>query len=488
MDSRLPIPQPYRVLLPRGTESSSTKVPAESMDYFRRPEKPSPDWVTIYPHVRSMYQIQGFKLREIMTHMEYTYGFKATRQMYKKQIKKWGLTKRAQRDATAAGTRSLTERMRRQYLLSRRDVNGIGITQQTQRRDISRPIIALELDVHTPEQALQQVLTLISNWVYGAIEMGEVKTRICSSSIEMYQTFTLAMELFSLDYGSLAGLAIRKVFIQLEDAIQDFNIDLTWNLVDMMYEMTMAGQNQLLGIFIRHFYSVAQQSLRAEHPLKRFASLMFRQTADQLNIIRVYNSKLLDQLAGHVSPQLYRQELHDSCIVRLQRQACLVPDVFITGIWNLKRSHINTEGYAQHWDKILSTRPQASEALRIDVMEIRSLAAKLLLQEILWHEDELYRETIILDAKRRLAWIEMNDGGVLSSHTNDNKDKVAAHGEFQKEEATSALHILHEILAIERHFRLTGLENEAYQLREDLIIKVEDFLDDILHDKTLIEP
>ncbi|KAK1254008.1 hypothetical protein MKX08_008003 [Trichoderma sp. CBMAI-0020] len=173
MDSRLPIPQPYRVLLPRGTESSSTKVPAESMDYFRRPEKPSPDWVTIYPHVRSMYQIQGFKLREIMTHMEYTYGFKATRQMYKKQIKKWGLTKRAQRDATAAGTRSLTERMRRQYLLSRRDVNGIGITQQTQRRDISRPIIALELDVHTPEQALQQVLTLISNWVYGAIEMGE---------------------------------------------------------------------------------------------------------------------------------------------------------------------------------------------------------------------------------------------------------------------------------------------------------------------------
>lgn len=407
--------------------------------------------------------------------------------MYKKQIKKWGLTKRAQREATTAGTRSLTEWMRRQYLLSRQEINSIGTTQQTHRRDILRPIIVAGPDVHTPERALQQVLTIISNWVYGVIELSKVKSRICFSSIEMYQTFTLAMELFSLNYGSLAGLAIRKVFIQLEDAIQDFNIDLVWNLVDMMYEMTMAGQNQLLGIFTGHLYSVAQQKLRAEHPLRRFASLMFRQTAYQLNIIRVYNSKVLDQLAGHVSPQFYRQELHDSCIVRLQRQACLVPDVFITGIWTLKRSHINIEGYAQHWDTILSTRLQPSEALRIDVTDIRSLAAELLMQEILWHEDEIYRDKFILDAKRRLAWIEMNDGGVLSSQTNDNNEKTVTYGRFQKEEATSALHILHEMLAIERHFRLACLEDEAYQLREDLIIRVGVFLDDILHDKTLIE-
>lgn len=476
----------------------------KSMDQHKRPERTSPEWATIYPHVWSMYQIQGFKLREIMTHMEFTYGFKATyvkkgvisnhntnltqrRQMYKKQFRKWGLAKRAQREATSAETRSQKEQVRRQYLLSRQKIHAIGTMQQSQRRDISRPRIALGPNAHTPERELQQVLTTISSWVYGVVDMGEIKTSTCSSSIEMYQTFTLAMELFSLDYGSLAGLAIRKVFLQLEDAIQHFNIDLAWNLVDIIYEMTMAGQKQLLGIFVRHLYSVAQQKLQAEHPLKRFAYLMFRLNAYQLNMIRLYNSKILDQLTGHVSSELYRKELHDSCIVRLQRQACLVPDIFVTGIWTLKRSHINIEGYAQLWDTFLSRRPQPSQLLRIDVGEIRSLATELLLKEILWHEDEIYRDKIILDAKRRLAWIELNDGGVLSGQINDNKDKPAACGKFQKEEATSALHVLHEMLAIERHFRLACLENEADQLREDLIIKVGNFLDDILHDKSLIE-
>lgn len=381
--------------------------------------------------------------------------------MYKKQFKKWGLTKRAQREATTTGTWSLTERMRHQYLLSRQRINTIETMRQIQRRIIPGSIIALEPDVHTPERALQQVLTNISDWVYGVIEMGKVRRRMYSSSIEMYQTFILAMELFSLNYGSLAGLAIRKVFIQLEDAIQDFNIDPAWNLVDMIYEMTMAGQDQLLGIFIRHLYSVAQQKLQAEHPLNRFAYLMFRQDAYHLNIIRVYNSNVLDQLAGHVSSRLYRQELHDLCIVRLQRQACLVPDTFVTGIWTLKRSHINAEGYAKHWDTILSRRPQTSEALKINMTEIRSLATKLLLQEILWHEDETYSDKIILDAKRRLAWIELNDGGVLSGQINDNEDEPVTYSSSQKEEATSALHKLHEILAIERHFRLVCLENEC---------------------------
>jgi hypothetical protein len=78
MDSTLPTPQPYRVLLPRSTQSSIIKVSVESVDQYRRPERTSPEWATIYPHVWSMYQIQGFKLREIMTHMEFTYGFKAT--------------------------------------------------------------------------------------------------------------------------------------------------------------------------------------------------------------------------------------------------------------------------------------------------------------------------------------------------------------------------------------------------------------------------
>lgn len=407
--------------------------------------------------------------------------------MYKKQFKKWGLTKRAQREATIAGTWSLTEPMRRQDLLSHQRLNTIRTIQQTKRQNISCPRIPLDPDVHTPERALQQVLTIISNWVYGVIEMGEVKTRMCSSSTEMYQTFTLAMELFSLNYGSLAGLATRKVFIQLEDAIQDFNIGLLWNLVDMMYEMTMAGQNQLLGIFIRHLFSVARQKLQAEHPLQKFAYLMLSQHAYQLNIIRVYNSKILDQLADCVSPRLYRQELHDSCIVRLQRQACLVPDIFITGIWTLKRNHINIEGYAQHWDKILLRRAQPSDDWRIDVSEIRSLATKLLMQEILWHEDEMYRDKFILDAKRRLAWIEMNDGGVLSSKTNGNEEQTVAYDKFQVEEATSTLHVLHEMLAIERHFRLACLENEAELIREDLISKVGKYLNDILLDRSLIE-
>lgn len=410
--------------------------------------------------------------------------------MYKKQFKKWGLTKRVQCEATAVEAWDLTERMRCQYLLSRQRVNTTGTTmQQTQRQYIPCLTIALELDVHAPERALQQVLTNISNWVYGVVEIGKARNqrRITSSSIKMYQTFTLAMELFSLNQGSLAGLAIRKVFIQLEDAIQDFNIDLAWNLVDMIYEMTMAGQDQLLGIFIRHLYSIAQQKLQAEHPLNRFAFLMCRQDAYDLNIIRVYNSNVLDQLAGHVSAKLYRQELHDSCIVRLQRQACLIPDVFVTGIWTLKRSHINIEGYAKHWDAILSMRPQASVSLTVDKTEIRALATKLLQQEILWHEHEIFSDKIILDAKRRLALIELNDGGVLFGQANNDGNEPIAYGSIQKEEVTSPLHGLHEILAIERHFRLFSLENEASQLRKDLMIKVGDFLDDVLTNESLIE-
>lgn len=78
MDSRLPIPQPYRMLLPQYTQSAIAEVSVQNAAGVRRHEKPSPDWATIYPHVSSLYQTKGFKLREIMTHMEYTYGFKAT--------------------------------------------------------------------------------------------------------------------------------------------------------------------------------------------------------------------------------------------------------------------------------------------------------------------------------------------------------------------------------------------------------------------------
>jgi hypothetical protein len=359
--------------------------------------------------------------------------------------------------------------------------------RQAQRRNIPSPMITLEPDVHTQERELQQVLTNVTNWVYGIVEMGGEKRRTYSSSIEMYQTFTLAMELFSLNYGFFAGLAIRKMFVQLEDAIQEFNIDLVWNLVDMIFEMTMAGQKQLLGIFVKHLFSITQKKLEALHPLRRFANLIFRQDIYYLNILRVHNSKVLDQLAEHVSSKLYRQELHDSCIVRLQRQACLVPDQFVTGIWTLKRSHINIEGYTKHWDTILSRRPQPAEALRVDVAEVKSLATELLLQEILWHENEIYSDKIILDAKRRLAWIELNDGGVLSNQTNDEEDNGIQHTKFQKVKATSTLYKLHEILAIERHFRLVCLENEAHQLREDLVSRVKDFLDDILHGKRSFE-
>jgi hypothetical protein len=78
MDSRLPASQPYRILLPQGTQPPTIKASIESLDHVTSPTKVLPDWVTIYPHVWHMYRVKGFKLREIMTHMEYIYGFKAT--------------------------------------------------------------------------------------------------------------------------------------------------------------------------------------------------------------------------------------------------------------------------------------------------------------------------------------------------------------------------------------------------------------------------
>lgn len=299
-------------------------------------------------------------------------------------------------------------------------------------------------------------------------------------SQEMYQTFTLAMELFNLNLVQLAGKTLKKLFIQLEGVLEEASFNLLWNILDIVYEMKMNGQSRLLTIFIQHLQALTQVKLATGHPVYTFIRQISIQDSNQLDAIRACHSAMLDELQSQLTPVEYRQQLHNSCVVRMKRTTCVVPDPFTVGIWMLKKRNDTMGAYfASCWSKIVSRRSsKTTPPLPRERSEVQVLAENLV-QRRLDTANLTFAGAIIADATRRLAVIEMGAGGVLyDGHTEGDTTKAAS-------EATEAGHFSlelidwHAMLAIERNLRLVGLCQDADLIKGHVQLKVEQFVRDI---------
>lgn len=198
--------------------------------------------------------------------------------------------------------------------------------------------------------------------------------------------------------------------------------------------------------------------------------------------IRACHSAMLDELQSQLTPMEYRQHLHNSCIVRMKRMTCLAPDPFTVGIWMLKkRNTVMGEYIHDCWAKIVSRRSsRATAPLPTKRSEVQGLAKSLVQKQRLDTTNLTFSSTIAADATRRLAVIEMGAGGVL--HDEDMKEGgIVKAASAATKSAHFSLELLewHEMLSIERNLRLVGLYQDANLIKDDVQMKVEQFVRNI---------
>lgn len=384
--------------------------------------------------------------------------------MYKKQLKRWGLSKRAQSRCTA----------------SRRGSRGSALPQVVASPKY-KPVLAVQPLIES-DGNLQCTLREIRNWVHGMVHLTKKQPHPSPTydrSEVMYQTFTIAMELFALNLVGLAGKTLQSLFIQLERVLEEPSFDLLWNVFDMVYELKMDGHTQLLTIFVRHLEALTRVKFPAGHPMYRLIRRMHMQDSHQFGVIRKCHSDMLDELQHQLPSTEYRRQLHNSSIVRMQRIECLTPDPFIVGIWTLKkRSNVLGDNFANCWLKIIPNLNVPPEPLPTKREELQSLASKLVQDQRLDDLVLTYSESIIEDAKRRLAVIEMGTGGVLfdGCETEVDDSENLPYVMVEKGYAGPELHDWHEMLSIVRHYKLVGLYDDAELIKRDLEMRVSGFV------------
>lgn len=371
--------------------------------------------------------------------------------MYKKKLRQWGLVKSS--GAASKGLRHKGESDR------------LSLAKVT---DCYMQAFPLDLQPQFDEE-IQQTLKDVQSWVFGIPEATgqQPRMKLMHSSGEMYQIFTLSMELLTLSLGSLAGKLLRKMFLGLEHVLEETSLDLLWNLLDMVREMKMKGQERLLRLFIQHLGALARQKLPENHPIHRFINQISIRDANLLDIIRACHDDALDELRDRMMSQNYRQELHDSCIVRMQRLRCPTHDLFTQGIWLLmERPTAVNKYYASCWVKILVRLPPQTPATRPQLQE---LASQLIHKRgCLGDSPDLCENKISLDAKRRLAILELNAGGVLCDDQVTEDVLTESTGTVEGGKSRALLHEWHEMVSIERYLRMAGLDQDAESIRAQL--------------------
>jgi hypothetical protein len=301
--------------------------------------------------------------------------------------------------------------------------------------------------------------------------------------IVLHQNLSFASDLLSQNEGYLAGKVVRKVFIELEDVIHDQGLTLMWNLLDAMYGMTMSGQIQLLKAFVRHLASLAQRQLQTRHPIYELSQQMLKQVAPydattialHLEAARSYNSNLMDRfITSPISAN--GRELRRSCLARLSRCSQTTFDPFISVIWSFERQfQLLSREHASCINVILSLLPQSRKEQMQDRVYVYRTATEVL--DLRWQDEaESYVDKITLDAKRRLARIELqlgkvelDSGGGIALTRSDDADAAEAYGQDIPTE-------VREMWFAENLLRLAGRHTEADQIRADSITKVREFV------------
>jgi hypothetical protein len=103
--------------------------------------------------------------------------------------------------------------------------------------------------------------------------------RIYPSS-SMYHDFALGSALWVRGEGKLAGLAVRKAFLRLEDVFRSGDPGIVRNLLDIFFDMMRLEQAQLIKILRGYLASIAARELTANHPLARLFRYLMQDEVD----------------------------------------------------------------------------------------------------------------------------------------------------------------------------------------------------------------
>ncbi|KAF2972770.1 hypothetical protein GQX73_g756 [Xylaria multiplex] len=267
------------------------------------------EWNAVYPHIVRLYLGEQRILEEVMQIMETRFGFKATyeyshpfhsplypletaqgvnetnkrenrisQSMYKKRIGRWQLHK-----------------YRRRKCLNSKQAGSRLQGDHTTRRHNVAPIIprtsAVTLPTHLPDIEIDQAAKiLLSNMRQltfmhkgpdrGAAEFVGLAPSGILAVTQLYVTFSLGSTLFVKGQGKLAGKAVRKAFLMLEDIIKNAHFGLDWLLLDLLYDFVTRGQEALYATLVAHLANVADILLPRSHPVNLIANQLLRYGRD----------------------------------------------------------------------------------------------------------------------------------------------------------------------------------------------------------------
>ncbi|RYP79813.1 hypothetical protein DL769_002758 [Monosporascus sp. CRB-8-3] len=246
------------------------------------------EWDDMYPHIERLYITERRHLHEVVQHMRCYYGFSATARMYKIRLGKWGLfknkcKKRTESETTNADTGGIDRQPVRLP-----DTTSCGGRRGRSRKRNRRREDPVRVGVSVPhrlpgtpaELRAYSIFDRLKAWAPREAGLEKLVHSLRAedlailpgtfASTEMYRSFGLARLLFARGQGRLAGKAIRRAFLLVEDAITSTDTMLMWNIVDTVYELVHWKQMSLLRLLLDYVEKMAASKV-PDHPIRTVA-------------------------------------------------------------------------------------------------------------------------------------------------------------------------------------------------------------------------
>ncbi|KAI0155319.1 Clr5 domain-containing protein [Xylariaceae sp. FL1272] len=268
---------------PKSDRRSTNDTNDDNSSSYTNQQYSEKEWDAMYPHIVRLYLGEQLTLGEVMRIMEVRHHFKATQSMYKKRISKWQLHKYKRRARSVAEPTPSIETA---------DSPAARRTSSIARRppSASLPPQVAKLETDSTVQALltnMRRLSLMHNapirnppGVQPDSEVGLTPSGIIGVS-QLYLAFALGSTLFARGHGQLAGKAVRKAFLMLEDIIKNAHFGLDWVIIDLLYDFASRGQHELFSAFVAHLANLAHVLLPHHHPLHQIAEQLLRYGNDE---------------------------------------------------------------------------------------------------------------------------------------------------------------------------------------------------------------
>ena len=170
--------------------------------------------------------------------------------MYKKRFAKWGFQKNSKRSGT--------KRVSSKELGPLLGVDSLPTTPYLDGYDDS--ILTVLTSVRTYSVAFYESVRSRSS-VFPTEHLCPAQPQ------EISFTCKLVIDLLDRGYGDLAGRMARKAFILLEDMLKLEGPAVLWNLLDLLNQVLVAGQQRLFEMLLAHLTALAKKRTSQNHPL-----------------------------------------------------------------------------------------------------------------------------------------------------------------------------------------------------------------------------